>query len=43
MGEAKRKLLGGSPKRKRFIYLMRLISKYADWQIIHFANFRFTN
>jgi hypothetical protein len=30
----------GSIKRQRFIYLMRLISKYADWEIIKFADNR---
>jgi hypothetical protein len=40
MGQAKRKATMGSPKRKRFIYLMRLISKYPDWSIVKFANNR---
>jgi len=40
MGEAKRKA-NGSPKRLRFIYLLKYISKkYNDWQIKAFADRR---
>ena len=41
MGQAKRKLMGTkSVKRMRFIYLMKKISRYTDWQIGKLADNR---
>lgn len=42
MGQARvKKLRGMSPEKQRFMYLLRKISRYTEWQIVQFANRRF--
>ncbi len=41
MGQARRKLLGSKDKKRlRFIHLLKLVSNYADGQIVKFLKHR---